>query len=194
MTEPQRDTQWESAMTGETLPEESADLRLLADATRQALLETGDSLTPSDETTRRAWQQLEQKAQARGLFNERFRWLEWMLLPRRLAFALSVTLAIGAALFWWTARYGDSGLIIVAMRGEATVVTVSDADAEIPALVRELRALNLSPEVTRLADGTRVDVVWPSPPSPQATAWLTEKGFRLSADGKLHLYLIKPSQ
>lgn len=193
MIDPQRNSQWEDAMRGESPPDGDADLRLLAEATRQALLDTGDSLSPSDETTRRAWQRLEQQAQAQGMFDERYRWLDGWLQPRRLALSLSLTLAVGAAFLWWTAQYGDSGIVIVAMRGDATVITVSDADAETPVLARELLALNLSPEITRVADGTRIDVVWPAQPSAEASAWLAEKGFHLSADGKLHLYLVKPS-
>lgn len=190
---PERESPWESALKDESLADTPAKIRLLAAAAKQAMLETADRHTPSDQATQHAWQALEREAEARGLFDERYSWLEWFLAPRRLAFAMVLALAAGTGIIWHEAQQSDSGITIVAMRGDATVLTVSDADAETPELVRELRALKLSPELSRTEDGTRIDVAWPVPPSPQASAWLTEKGFHLSADGKLHLYLVKPT-
>jgi len=194
MSEEERDSRWQAALADSTPADAPAELKLLADAARQALRNNADRLTPSAQTTQIAWDRLRRQIEAKGLCDERRHWLGSILSPRCLALAFSLVLAAGIGTVWWAMQRQDSGIVVVAMRGEATVIAVADADTETPALVAQMRALNLAPEVTRQADGTRVDLPWPVPPSDPARAWLLKNDLHLSPDGKLHLYLVKPDR
>lgn len=182
-------TQWETTLAGENSSSTSLSDRLLAKMTRDAMLEIGEQLTPSDEMSKRAWMNIEEKARSRGLFNEKQGLLRWFRLDKfqvRVAFAMMATFV----LFVWFTIFqvrDQNDIVVLAMRGESQIVIVSDANAEVPELVSEIRGLKLSPNIEKLEGGTLVETPWVI--NEDTEKWLKQKGFKVSKDGKLRLFL-----
>lgn len=184
-----RDTQWESALAGENSSETSLSDRLLGKVVRDTMLEAAEQLMPSEEISKRAWMRIEARARDRGFFNEKYRLLRWFSLDKfqvRVAFAMTTTFVFLGLIIIFQIR-DQSDIVVLAMRGEAQIVIVSDANAEMPALVSEIRGLKLHPNIEKLDDGILVEIPWD--PNKDTEAWLRQKGFKVSKDGKLRLFL-----
>lgn len=194
MADTKRDEEWEAAMANQSTVDTQPSVHALAQAARTALRETAESLTPTDETCRRAWGRIESGAREKGLLAPRAKssWLSLLGIPNIAAPAFALSLAAAIGLAWWMMRTPEPDMMVIALRGEPQRIPVPDADTESPQLVLELRALGLTSEVHRESEGIRVDIVWPAAPSRDLEDWRTRKGFTVAPDGKLHLLLVKP--
>lgn len=168
--------------------EELDQLAIIIEAMRQ----TGDALTPSEETKRTAWNQIKQAmekqpqpVQSNWLTSFRHFWSMPAFAPALLA--SSAALVIGWLVI--TTQNKDTDITVIAMRG-AYSIPVQDFSAQQPKLVQELREIGLEVEVQRETAQILLTIPVSDPPPPALLAWAARWGIAPMPAGKWHIVLI----
>jgi hypothetical protein len=170
-----------------------ASLAVLVEAMRQ----TGDALTPSEETRRATWQQIEhsmakrsQPAQSGNSFFSRRFW--GMPAYATALMASGAALVIGLLVLDMQTK--DADITVVAMRGGVSRIPVEDFSAPQPKLVQELRDMELEVESQREAAQILLTIPVPDPPSPALLAWAARWGVTPMPGSKWQIVLVPASQ
>lgn len=173
--------------------DEQDQLEIIVEAMRQ----TGDALTPSDETKRAAWRQIEQAMEKRSQPAQP----AWQSIFQRFwsmpAFAPALLASSVALIIGWlflTTQNEDTDITVVAMRGGSYSIPIQDFTAQQPKLVQELREIGLEVEVQREAAQISLTIPVSDPPPPALLAWASRWGIAPMPAGKWHIALVPSSK
>jgi len=138
----------------------------------QAMRESGEALTPSEQTRQIAWAQVEKAMAAKQQQTPGSPWFSTQNLFRFLMPGMATAvLVLGAGVMVWSYLPSEPEYIELGSKGPPSVVATQDFSLDTPALVTELSHLGLTSHYRHDTSEGTLTIQVPNPPPHELLHW-----------------------